>query len=382
MSWQHGQTFGRINGQLGGKPLAAMTAQVMAATQKPFWEQMVKSIQDSFAKIPDDINWMSFQQGILRYTSGSKPEARKDYPVLWSSGRVSLLDAGGEGAPVVLVPSMINRGYVLDLHPGHSLVEDLRGRGLHVLLVDWGDPGTSDDAPLTLETAIVGRLEPLLEAAVAEFGPLAMLGYCMGGLLALAAAVRLGESKIAKLAVAAMPWDFSQSAFSQHMALTQGMIEPFITGQKVLPPDVMAQYFWLLDPWGPVRRVMAYGAETDPERLAFMTALEDWLADGLPLDAPIAKEMMFDWHADNKPFKGEWVVGGVAINPANLTVPFWVCLTQRDVLVPLASSLGVVGQANNVQVLKADTGHVGLVCGRNAKKAFYNPLGAWLLAPL
>lgn len=369
--------FGRIHGQLGGKPLAAMTAAVMAATQKPALEQALKSVMDGLQNIPSDINWVAFQQGVARYTASPAPTPRIAYPVLAQQGRVTLLDAGGDGAPVLLVPSMINRGYILDLFPGFSLVEALRTKGFHVLLIDWGDP-THGDAPLDLETVITGRLEPLIRHAVGVVGPVALLGYCMGGLLALAAAVRLGAENVAKLAVAAMPWDFSKASFAQHMVLGRTMLEPWVQGQTLIPADVMAQYFWMLDPWSPVRRIAAYGAEFDPARLGFLTALEDWLADGLPLDAPVAREILFDWHADNKPVQGLWQVGGVTITPAALTVPFWVCLTQRDVLVPLESSLPVVGQANDVQVVKANTGHVGLVCGRHAPEMFYNPLVRWL----
>jgi poly(3-hydroxyalkanoate) synthetase len=76
--------------------------------------------------------------------------------------------------------------------------------------------------------------------------------------------------------------------------------------------------------------------------------------------------------------KGEWKVGGAAITPADVAVPLWVCITQRDVLVPTASSLPFIGQARNAQVVMANTGHVGLVCGRKAKAAFFEPLAGWL----
>lgn len=377
MSWQYGQMFERMNGQLGGKPLAAMTAAVMAAAQKPVWEQGLVALQDALKQVPADVDWVAFQQGVARYTTTPKPAPRDSYPTLLAEGRVRLLDAGGVGAPVVLVPSMVNRGYILDLYPGASLVAYLRGKGHRVLLVDWGDP-VAGDGPLDLETVIAGRLEPLLRAAAEVMGPVKVFGYCMGGLLALAAAVRLGETVVSKLAVAAMPWDFEPILSSKSMAMARTMLEPWLAGQQVIPPDMMAQYFWLQDPWGPVRRIMAYGREVDPDRVAFMTALEDWLADGLALDAPVAKEMMLGWHADNAPFAGTWQVQGVTITPGALEIPFFVCLTENDVLVPLASSLAVVGQARSVNVVRAGTGHVGLVCGRKAEQVLYKPLDMFL----
>ena len=43
--------------------------------------------------------------------------------------------------PVLLVPSLINRWYVLDLGPGRSLIEWLVAQGHDVFCIDWGTPG-------------------------------------------------------------------------------------------------------------------------------------------------------------------------------------------------------------------------------------------------
>src|SRR5512138_2888693 len=49
-----------------------------------------------------------------------------------------------KGAPLLLVPSLINRWYVLDLRPGASLVEALVGAGIDVWCLDWGVPEAED----------------------------------------------------------------------------------------------------------------------------------------------------------------------------------------------------------------------------------------------
>src|SRR5690606_39405828 len=43
--------------------------------------------------------------------------------------------------PVLLVPSLINRHYVMDLLPGKSMAEDLVASGHDVFCLDWGTPG-------------------------------------------------------------------------------------------------------------------------------------------------------------------------------------------------------------------------------------------------
>jgi len=352
----------------------------MLASNRPMMEQTVQNVLRELEKVPGDIDMLQFQAGVARYATQTERPARVDYPELARAGRMCLRDAGGEGAPVVLVPSMVNRGYILDLHPEISLVAHLRGQGMRVLLVDWGEPDTL--APHTLEQVVAEGLEPLIQAAVARVGPVAVFGYCMGGLLALAATVRLNSGKdvkpVTKLAVAAMPWDFAQTVSGGHMQMAKPMLEPWMQANTLVPPEVMAHYFWSLDPWGPIRRTMAYGRETDPVRLSQMTALEDWLGDGLALDGPVAREMLLDWYAANTPLRGAWQVQGVAIKPGDVDVPLWVCITQQDVLVPPASSLPFIGQARGAQVVMAATGHVGLVAGRRARTMLYEPLAAWL----
>jgi len=390
MSWQSSQAFaaGIRTGVSGGtRPLPAMTAAALLASQKAVvggglqaaLQQLQEALRTQLNQIPDDIDWLAFQAGVAKYAAAPLPHARPVYPTLAAAGRVSLLDAGGQGPTVVLVPSMVNRGYILDLGPGYSLVEHLRQAGHRVLLIDWGDPANHTDKPLSLNDVVQHRLEPLLQAAAQAAGqPVAVVGYCMGGLLGIAAAARLGQEVVGKLAVAACPWDFSYTASHAHMQATAQWLRPLLQASPTLAPEPMAQYFWSLDPWGPIRRIMAYGRETDPARLEHLTRLEDWLADGLALDSPLAEEMLLGWYAENTAFKGQWQVGGTPILPQNLAIPLHITLTQTDILVPLAASLPLVGQTRGATVHMAQTGHVSLVAGRRAQAQFYEPLAGWL----
>src|SRR5689334_17452347 len=53
-------------------------------------------------------------------------------------------DTYPKGTPLLLVPSMINRWYVLDLRPGASLVEACVGAGIDTWCLDWGIPEDED----------------------------------------------------------------------------------------------------------------------------------------------------------------------------------------------------------------------------------------------
>ena len=49
--------------------------------------------------------------------------------------------------PVLVVPSLVNRSYIMDLMENGSFLRFLASRGLRPLLIDWGDTGadTGDD---------------------------------------------------------------------------------------------------------------------------------------------------------------------------------------------------------------------------------------------
>src|SRR5687768_13997197 len=79
-----------------------------------------------------------FLEGLNTYWRHPYRRRPRLLPVLWQDGPARLLDYGPAGAPPVLVlPSLINRAYILDLMPGRSLMAHLAAAGLRPLLLDW-----------------------------------------------------------------------------------------------------------------------------------------------------------------------------------------------------------------------------------------------------
>src|SRR5690242_18813538 len=80
--------------------------------------------------------------------------------------------------PVLLVPSLINRWYVLDLREGASLAAALVAGGLDVFCLDWGIPG-DEDRHLEWDE-LVARIGRAIRAVRRATGArkVSLLGYC------------------------------------------------------------------------------------------------------------------------------------------------------------------------------------------------------------
>ena len=338
-----------------------------------------------------------FATGLEIYRQHPYCRVAVDRPVLWQEGSTKLLDFGPADAPPLLViPSLVNRSYVLDLAPDHSLLAFLATAGVRPLLVDWGVPGT-DERGFGLTDYIAGRLDRAFDItgeiadAAGWGGPgrrrqgvhvqgVHVLGYCMGGLLALA----LAERKVRQtrsLTLLATPWDFhaQQPAQAKLLGALAAPLAQAFAAAGVLPVELLQSWFFMADPAQGLRKFSRLAAldPTSPAASHFV-AIEDWLNDGVPLALPTARECLADWYGANLPVAGRWRVAGHAVDPRRLNVPTLVVLPGHDRIVPPPSAAALADQLPRVDRLTPSLGHVGMVVSEQAKTQVWQPIATWL----
>ncbi|MEO5640488.1 MAG: alpha/beta fold hydrolase, partial [Sphingomicrobium sp.] len=246
--------------------------------------------------------------GLARYEREARPPSRSPRAVIGDFAGVVLRDHGGAGSPVILVPSLINPPHVLDL-PEHSLAQALAARH-HVMLVDWGPAAAR--AGLDLAAHLEERLIPLLRPLGRD---IALVGYCLGGTMALAAANLMPVARIATLAA---PWRFSAYPEESRAALAK-LWEGSAAATRslgVLPTEVLQLAFWSLDPRGMVAKFADLAAEPEGSAAVrrFVT-LEDWANDGEPLPLLAARDLIEQLFLADRPGRDEWRIGSVPIRP-------------------------------------------------------------------
>ena len=314
------------------------------------------------------------------------PYRRKDQvpPVLWREGTTRLLDYGGESAgPVLLVvPSLINRFYVLDLLPERSFLRHLAGRGLRPLVVDWGAPG-KEECKFDLTDYVAGRLEAAFDAALRVAGaPIGVAGYCMGGLFALALALRRPD-ETACLAVLATPWDFHAewAPPARFFGLIADCLPLLCDDQGALPVEVVQSLFFMLDPFSAERKFTRFAAlDPNGDKARAFVALEDWVNDGVPLAAGVARDCARSWYGDNEPARGLWQMGGETVDPKQLRSPTLVVVPSRDRIVPPSSAEPLAAALGGATVLRPPLGHVGMMSAARAPAKLWTAIADWLRA--
>jgi polyhydroxyalkanoate synthase subunit PhaC len=306
-------------------------------------------------------------KGLRAFAAAPPVPPREARPEAVRHGGATLRHCEGSGPLVVLVPSPINPPDILDLDGARSLASGLAASGARVLLLDWGR--ASDRRTLDLGQHVSMILEPLLER-LSE--PAALLGYCLGGTLALAAASRVPIRRVATLAT---PWRFDAYPEPARSGLSNLLdaAAPVARTLGVLPMEVLQSAFWSLDPVGVVAKFAAFAA-LDPASVEAreFVMLEEWANGGEPLPWPAAVELSTALFRDDRPARGEWRIDGRAV-PALASVPSLHLVAARDRIVPPQSA-----PPGERWVLP--TGHVGLAIGTAARQRYHPALFEWLRA--
>ncbi|OUR76162.1 hypothetical protein A9Q83_15225 [Alphaproteobacteria bacterium 46_93_T64] len=323
--------------------------------------------------------------GIKKYQTHPYLRNMPTPPTVWSKGSMSLFDYGGalsETAPVVfLVPSLINRSYILDLMPGRSFVAALADAGIRPLLVDWGTPGP-DEKEYGLDNYLLDVLSPALDFAAESFpkAPLHLAGYCMGGTLATALA-QFKQDKIASLITIAAPWDFHEGLGQSARAIISNPVtwETILQTYGELPVDVIQSLFANLDPNLCLNKFSLFDQMVQTEKRAeTFVALEDWLNDGIPLVKNVAYSCFIEWYGENRPALCKWLVRGEVINPEYITIPSMIVVPRSDRIVPPGSARALAQKIPNASLVTPPSGHIGMVVGSSASKGLWANMLQWV----
>lgn len=277
--------------------------------------------------------------------------------------------------PVLLVPSLINRWYILDLRAGASVVAAL-AEHLDVWLLDWGVP-EDEDRYLEWDSILkkIGRCVRLIQRT-ANTPKVSLLGYCMGGTLA-GIWTALHPENIASFVNLAGPFDFSKAGTLATLVDARWFDVEAIAGAGNMQPTLMQSGFTTFQPTQQLAKIL-FLPETllDPKTREAFLALEGWANDNVAFPAAAYQTYISELYQKNALFRGEHYALGRRVQLSAIDCPVLSVVASRDVICPpqAAVAFNDAVSSKHKGVLTISGGHVGAVVGKNAARDLYPAL--------
>jgi len=322
--------------------------------------QMLEPLRDGINRTPSEVIAMKGRFNLLHYKS-DLPSKHK--------------------TPLLVVYSLINRHYILDLLPKSSVIKNLQSQGFDIYATDWGTPA-SYDKDLTLASYAEEYVENAVEKIKEITGSqkVSLFGYCWGGLFALIYSAT-NQDSVKNLILHATPVDIEKQKtiienWAAHLS-ADNLVDTFGN----VPGWLLNFAFFLRNPIDNVLKYPKYFSEprTLDEIIQFF-AIETWLYDSTPIIGEVYREIVDQIYRQNLLIKNKMKVGSDIINLKNITIPVLNIVGTTDDLVPPSSSKSIMDAIGSTdkKLIEFPTGHVGLCISPISHEKLWPEVGAWL----
>jgi polyhydroxyalkanoate synthase len=310
--------------------------------------------------------------------------------VVWEENKWKLLRyrPRAEGlkyqTPLLLVPSLINRHYVLDLMPGKSFAESMVQRGFDVFCIDWGTPG-DEDRFVSFDDVVDRALGRAIRVAskMVPHEKVHLLGYCMGGTLtAIHGAVH--PERIASMITLAAPIRFNDGSLLSRWTNVKGFdVDVLVNTLGTVPWQLLQSAFLMLRPTLSLSKAVSLlDRAWNDEFLDGFLALETWGNDNVSLPGEFYRRYIKALYQEDGLLAGRFSLAGQRVDLKRITFPTLAVSFEHDNIVP-GPSAGVLIEAIGSPVkqhLHLPGGHVGAVVSKHAAKTLWPQLEAFYAA--
>lgn len=317
--------------------------------------------QPKVAQTPAEVAYTENKLRLLHYRSNTEPKYR---------------------LPLLLVPSIINRYYILDLKPGRSLVEYLRDQGFDVWMIDWGTPG-DEDRFVTFDDHVDGYLLNCTREVLAATGQsqLSILGYCIGGVLT-TVFTALHGAHVRNLINLAAPIDFHDDGLLSKWTRKENFpVDALVDTYGNMPAWLLQTSFKWLRPTSDFGNLWTLWERLDrPAALDDYLALAHWVEDNVSVPGETYRKFVRDCYQDNLLVQNSMVINGRPVDLANVTSSLLTVTAHRDHICPPRSAAvlnDLVGSEDKT-LLELRGGHIGVVAGKEASGRLWPQLAGWL----
>jgi polyhydroxyalkanoate synthase len=284
--------------------------------------------------------------------------------------------------PVLLVPSLINKYYILDLLPKKSYVEFLVNQGFAVYLIDWGVVDDADRG-LTLEKYIGHYLHGAVKEITLgrEQEKVSLIGYCMGGTMALIYSALFAET-VKNLILLATPVDFHNNSLLSIWAGPEHFkVDKLVDTYGNIPVSILQSAFQMLKPVQTFNRyAVLFENAGNEEFVESFLAFDYWANDAIPVAGETFRKFVKDCFQQNLLVKNEMLMNGRAIDLRQIACPVLNIIAEHDSIVPPESAEALMDKigSHDVEIVKVKGGHHGITIGTSALGFVWQKTADWM----
>lgn len=343
--------------------------------------QLARDLQEMHAKLAQA------SEGIRRLQPVSVGASPRD--LVFQEDSTALYHYRGTPSPANRVPllvvySLVNRPYILDLKPERSLIGALRDGGSEVYLLDWGQPSPADRF-LSLDDYISGYLHRAVREICKRHGvsQVALLGVCQGGSFAICYAA-LYPRNVRSLISLVAPVDFHAGNSTLRHLAKHVDFDRMVSTRGNVSAELLNSVFVSLKPFRLLsqRYVEMLDLAGDDQALTDFLRMEQWMYDSPNQAGEAFRQFAKDFYQDNGLVRGKIRLDERPVDLRRLTMPICNVYASADHLVPPESALALgehVASAD-YQALEFPGGHLGVFISGRAQKSLFPALSAWLRA--
>ena len=327
----------------------------------------------------------------IKYVAGSEwaPRGPTASDVIWELDKAHVrryrrTDAAPYLQPVLVFVGLVSRSYVFDLWRGNSFVQRLMDAGFDTYVLDWGEPDASD-ARNTIDTYVQRYLPRAVDAVLEESGAEStnVIGYCMGGDLALLALATDDTLPVRNLVTMATPVDFSKIPPLVLDVTAKLDVDSVLDESGLVPASVIDSLFRIRRPTSDlVQYANLWQNLWNDDFLEAYQAMGRWLREQVPVAGGAFRQAANEWVLDNGFMNGTLRIGGRVADFAGLRLPVLSLIATNDDIVPEPAAAAIEDLLPNadLSIVRIEAGHASLTVGRIASKIAMPEITNWLAA--
>lgn len=298
------------------------------------------------------------------------------------------------GTPLVLVPPLGVFAWIFDLMADRSMAKYFLAHGFEVYLIDWGTPG-SGDSDVSLEQYVIDWFPKAMRAIREHSGSQeqSLLGYCMGGLLAMLYLASSRDDKVSNLVTIASPVDMHKMGFvgSVYRVLSKPVWAiGKVTGLRIdrmqrslfhVPGKRLSFMFRMTNPAGTVLSYLELVRNlADDDYVSRYMTMNEWFTNMPDYPGATVQQLIRKMGLYNRLARGRIRLGHCDADFRDIKSALLAFAGDNDKIVPVASAqalLEVVGSTDK-EFHIVPGGHAGVFTGGKAAHTTWAISKDWL----